>query len=518
MNRKTHKILAAALAVLMTAAISFAGCTQNSSAKKDAGGNKVTWWCQFYPAYSQMYENYSEVPFYQELQKRTDVEIEFIHPTVGQESEAFGLLMAARDYPDIFPSTFYKGGAEGALSDGVAVDLKETIETGAAPYIQKTFREHPEWDKMVRTSDGKYPGFPYMSTDPSLGSWQGLQIRQDYLDRVNLEKPETISEWETVLTAFRDQLGVEYPMSMLSMDVLAKAMSGAFSTYNDYYLKDGKVVYGPAEPEYKEFLTTMKDWYGKKLLDQDFGTQDEKTFRAKVASGQTGAYFHSVGGGMGTFAATVKENDPNGKLAAVKFPVLNKGDEPRFGFWSLLYNGTVECISSSCKNFGAAVRLLDYGYSDEGKLLWNFGIEGKSYEMKDGLPYYTDDMLNNPDGLPAAQALLQYCHGPLGAPLHDPRYFEQYMPLPEQKEAPSIWTLSDVDWMLPYSPLTPEEVSRTSSKLSEIKTYVEEMSLKYIMGIEDFSSYESYLEKLNTLGLQEVIKAKQAAQDRYASR
>ena len=41
-------------------------------------------------------------------------------------------------------------------------------------------------------------------------------------------------------------------------------------------------------------------------------------------------------------------------------------------------------------------------------MLYNFGIEGESYEMQDGKPVYTDLVLNNPDGLTANQALSEY--------------------------------------------------------------------------------------------------------------
>ncbi len=90
MNKKKLFLLVSLIAA-SSAAVS--GC----GGEGDGGeqGNKLTYWVPFYSHYQQLYTNYSEVPFYQELQKRTDCEIEFVHPTVGQEDESFSLMIAS---------------------------------------------------------------------------------------------------------------------------------------------------------------------------------------------------------------------------------------------------------------------------------------------------------------------------------------------------------------------------------------------------------------------------------------
>ena len=79
---------------------------------------------------------------------------------------------------------------------------------------------------------------------------------------------------------------------------------------------------------YEQYLKLFNRWIQEGLLDPDYATHDAKTFDAQVASGKAGAYVNSVGGGMGKFITATKEQNPEAKLTAVKFPVLNKGDEP----------------------------------------------------------------------------------------------------------------------------------------------------------------------------------------------
>ncbi|KHF35696.1 hypothetical protein CM49_01937 [Paenibacillus sp. P1XP2] len=47
--------------------------------------------------------------------------------------------------------------------------------------------------------------------------------------------------------------------------------------------------YGPIQPEYKEFLTTMNKWYKEGLLDKDFAAPNDKLFDAKMTGNQLGA-------------------------------------------------------------------------------------------------------------------------------------------------------------------------------------------------------------------------------------
>ena len=56
----------------------------------------------------------------------------------------------------------------------------------------------------------------------------GISIRQDLLEKVNLEVPTTYDEWYTVLKAFKDELGVEIPLytSRYGIDIFGEFMAG----------------------------------------------------------------------------------------------------------------------------------------------------------------------------------------------------------------------------------------------------------------------------------------------------
>lgn len=61
------------------------------------------------------------------------------------------------------------------------------------------------------------------------------------------------------------------------------------------------------------------------------------------------------------------------------------------------------------------MKFLDYGYTDEGRIFFNFGIEGESYEMINGYPTYTEMITHDPNGLSMQATLSHYCRASNGS-------------------------------------------------------------------------------------------------------
>ncbi|UKI35451.1 MAG: hypothetical protein L6V93_15055 [Clostridiales bacterium] len=59
-------------------------------------------------------------------------------------------------------------------------------------------------------------------------------------------------------------------------------MQSGFDATSDYYAEDGKVKFGPLDPQFKEFIVKMRDWYKKGLIDQSFTTLDGKAKETNI--------------------------------------------------------------------------------------------------------------------------------------------------------------------------------------------------------------------------------------------
>ena len=78
---------------------------------------------------------------------------------------------------------------------------------------------------------------------------------------------------------------------------------------------------------------------------------------------------------------------------------------------------------------------------------------------------------------------------------------------------------ADFDYEMPQTlTMTAEENDEYSKIMGDVKTYVNEMSAKFIMGIEPLDNYGTFLETLEKMNVSRATEIQQAALDRYLER
>lgn len=497
---------------------------QQSVGKEAKEEVTLTYWAELNGNAASIKSKFSEVPFFQEWQRRTGVQLNFIQPPANQGKEAISVLLASGELPDLIEYEWinYPGGPEKAMNDGYILRLNDILDQ-YAPNLKKYLQAHPEIDLQVRTANGSYYAFPFIQGEPRLRTYQGPIIRKDWLDDLGLEIPETIEEWHDVLKAFKERKGAEAPLTFLGVPnplfgIEGGGFVGAFGIKKNFYQEQGKVKFGAIEPEYKAFLALFRDWYQEGLIDPNLAAVDSETQDTSMILGRSGASIWNAGAGIGTWLPVMRARDPKVELAPTPYPVLKKGDRPKFGQLAPVVgvSGSV-AISTSNQHVEESARMLDYGYSPEGHMLFNFGIEGVSYEMKDGYPAYTDLILNNPNQWAPSQALAMYTRASYFGPfVQDVRYMEQYYALPEQQEATRLWSDTDAALhILPVLPKTEEESTEFSVIMQDVNRLVDEMSLKIIYGMEPLDAFEGYVEQIHAMGIDRAIQIQQQSLDRY---
>src|SRR5690606_22694367 len=198
-------------------AASNGGTPSGSTAPTDTASTDpvtLTYWSGLNAFAARSLKEYGESLFYQELEKRTNVQVKFEHPAVGSEAEQFNLLIASGKLPDVIEYNFttYPGGPEKAISDKVIIPLNDIIEQHA-PNFKAYLDANPEMKKEISTDNGTIYAFPALGTGNSNVS-SGLVLRKDWLDELGLGIPETIEEWTNVLTQFKEKKGAKTPLTM----------------------------------------------------------------------------------------------------------------------------------------------------------------------------------------------------------------------------------------------------------------------------------------------------------------
>lgn len=524
---KKYKTLAAALMVCVLAA----GCGSKETITNEErfefqgypirSVQKLTYWVTLNGNVPPECGSLGGTEFAKQLREQTGVEVEFIHPTQGQESTQLNILLTSKSLPDIieFEWAYFPGGAANALQQGYITELNALVET-CSPNYKQYLLKNPDVEKMVKTDDGKQYMYPFIREDRMLQVFNGPIVRRDWLDDLGLSIPETLEDWHTMLTLFRDKKGAQAPLSFASPMFVSYLNNGnfigAFGILRGHYLEGEQVRYGAIQPAYQQFLELFAQWYREGLIDRNISNVEGKAVSVNVQNGRTGATIGFAGSDIGKWT----QANPSMKFTAVPYPVLTRGEKPKFGQMDPKVSSSgAAAISSSCKNRELAARFLDYGYSEEGNRLYNFGREGVSYQLVDGYPRYTDEIMNNPE-LSLASALAKYTRANYYGPfVQSLEYMEQFYRLPEQKQAVEIWSNTDMDKNgLPPLGLSAEESSIVSGIMNNIDAYIDEYTMKVVMNLQDTQDFDAYVAQVQQYGIDQVVEIYQKAYQRYRMR
>lgn len=534
MRRGFRTICIVTAAATMLAAAGCAGKDENQASTGSLGdtypmsGNAtVTYWMQLNSALLTTETEMTNTPFAKGLQEATGINIQYIHPSPGQVDESFNIMLASGSLPDIIEWNWYRlpGGPQKAIDNGYIISLNDVMDK-YAPNLKKYLSNNPEIDKMVKTDKKDYYVFPFLRGDDLLLTYSGPAVRKDWLEDLQLPVPETIDDWTAMLRAFKAQKNAEaaltYEMESLNSSApnSSECFIGAYGIKGGFYAENGEVKFGPVQPAYKDYLALMNLWYSEGLLDTNIADITSKILDTNMLSGRSGAMVMS-GGRMGKYLSAKPEKDPKFDLLGVKYPVLHKGERAMFGQSDFNYAlGSSAAISTGCKNVEAAARLLDYGYSEEGMMYYNFGKEGETYNMKDGYPTYTDEIVNNPDGLAMTNALARYVRAGYAGPfVQKKEYIEQYYSTEQQRSALNQWRDNDATkYVLPLVTYNPEDSAKMANVMNEINTYVDEYRLKFIMGVETLDNFDKFVNQIYQLGLEDVLAIQKKAVDNYNNR
>lgn len=468
-----------------------------------------------------MTTDWNDNEFYQEMERRTGVHLEFEMVSSADYQTNFNLMIASGNLADMIyvGASYYAEGVDAAIDDGYFLDLTDLVDEYMPNY--ERIRTSDVQYELLSTTDSGRLGAVYELRQSKQGPWLGLWIRQDWLDDLGLETPVTFDDYHEVLTAFKNEKGATAPLilNFSGSDGEFGTMSGGLNVLNSWQLDEtGKVNFGPYMDAWKEYVTIMHQWYTEGLIDPDFMATDERTAdMAKVVTGASGLF-----AALYTMPSVYEaaSEDPNMNLAPVNPPVMNEGDEGHIRLRDSYTSGNT-AISADSENWEVALRWLDYLYTDEGALLANYGVEGDTFEFdENGEPVFTDKILNNENGWTMTQTVASYLCPSAGiANWSD--WTRELAGVPEKDQACyDVWSEFSDDWRLPSSvTLTQDESTERAALYADISTIVKEQTAQFISGALDIeSNWDAYISALEASGMERAIEITQAAYDRYLAR
>jgi putative aldouronate transport system substrate-binding protein len=354
-----------------------------------------------------------------------------------------------------------------------------------------------------------------------------MLYRADLLEQVGLDIPKTYDQLHEVLLAFRDKTDVAVPLGLSSSGFVGgmqggAALTGGFDvgapteedlgwTVDD----DGKVVCSAVSDNMKEFLDMWSTWYSEGLLTKDYINQVSNR-SDEITSGQVGVAYN-----MMTCVSDTEREMYGIQMVTGPDIVKNEGDIIHTGINehpNSQGSGSI-AVSTMCEYPEVACEWLNWFFTEKGRESYNFGIKGETYDIDaDGVPYYTDAIMNNELGVGVGLATSMIIGW---AAMPFPRYHERTTALytnDEEKGMYDMWVENRDNTHVYFGDLTQTESEQFSSVSSDILTYVSTSISEFIMGDRPMDEWNTYVDQCYSMGIQTLIDLKQAAYDRYCAR
>lgn len=261
--------------------------------------------------------------------------------------------LASGDLPDIMyvtKSLFYV-----LAENGVLADLSKVYEENAGPMVQEVVSTFPE---AIETGyyDGQLLGFPVIKNVHDSNA-AVLWIRQDWLNKVNMEAPKTMDDLYNVAKAFKDnKLGGENTYGIGIAGGIPEAIASAYGAVNNTWVKqeDGSYVYANTTAPMKKALAFMQKLYSEGLIRNDFAVSGTN-INEDIANSLVGIrYDNATLGVLGI--QTCYNNDPEADWICVRIPTETGEAVPQ---WS---NKTVTeflVVNAECENPEALFKMLE---------------------------------------------------------------------------------------------------------------------------------------------------------------
>lgn len=490
----------------------------------------------------EYYQHYwAEMKGLQAIQNITGVNIDF---KVKTGYEDYLPMFTAKNYPDVITAKNleqYPGRMAGMYKDGVSLKLDDYMDK-FMPNFSKIVKDYPQIGQDLRMDDGAYTFVSALydvndEDDRAAASQYGLAIRKDWLDTLGYSVPTTIDEWFEVLKAFKHQdpngdgQQNEEPVCMASSGW--KYFLAAYGIDDDPIVQknaDGTetVVYGFITDAYKEYLQEMNKWNQEELIYNMFENTSLEKRQERVTKNIAGAWkgdaIHFDEDDPNSYISMIRESVPEAEFAACPWPLTKDGYQWCFSDISSFDRDTTIITNNAKKNKTdkAAAYIIDYMLGKNGSTLLTWGIEGESFEVKNGEKVLKDEMFETEEFYKETiQKRYKYAD-PLTVMFPQFGEMSDYVLTNQSEgyvEACKTWAVGDTSYKVNRAcQLNVEQQERVDKVTEGMKELISKMRMRFIQGKAPLTEYDAYVAQVKEKGGDEYAKIWQEAYDNYKNR
>jgi putative aldouronate transport system substrate-binding protein len=218
------------------------------------------------------------------IQEKANIKLKFnVLPSADAETK-LNLMLSSGDYTDVIHWGFNMDQiVQFGMKEGIFIPLNDLYDKYGFMY-KKLFEMRPQYKAKAVAPDGNIYGFISAGECYHCTAYPKLWFNYDWLNKLELQEPQTTDELYAVLKAFKERdpngngqadeipltgcIEVTCPAEYFLMNSFLPVDFNTFC-----YSKDGKVLFSPSEPEYKEGLKWIKKLFDEGLIDRANFTQ-----------------------------------------------------------------------------------------------------------------------------------------------------------------------------------------------------------------------------------------------------
>lgn len=467
--------------------------------------------------------------FWNLLQENLNVSIDWRQVSESTIGEQYNLMLSSGDMTELIwesncgawnSTSTYAAGYDAAIADDLYVDLTDLIPR-YCPNYNAILEYIPAAKAALTTDEGRLYSVSYIYNQPN-GPRGGTVIREDYLEATGMDAPTNTDELLEVAKAMKSN-GVQYPIGILAAgDLLGDPVFNAFGTTKNSTFKvdqsTGELVYDATSQELYDYILYFREVWENNLVSPDF--LNVTIFDDSMQTDGTNGIFGAGATNIPTYME--RYNIP---LKACKVLTLPGEEEVKMGNYEYLVQQTSAkkniVVTTACEDVEKALTMLDWFYSAEGIRATNYGWnEGETYDMVDGEPVLQEYMTGRNENNVSYELLYLLDEGPMY--YHSDKFNAVYEP--SVLEAKELWVDVDLDKVaymtIPNLSLSQEESGRIGNIATDISSYVETQTLKWMTCQEDLTeaAWDDYCKTIEEMGLETLADAYNAAYKRYLMR
>lgn len=418
-----------------------------------------------------------------------------------------------------------------AKTDLIRKDMDVLFNTHASDLLKEWTNAEGTAAFDSATYKGQVVAIPLAAS--SMDGADFLWIRQDWLEKLELDVPTTMEELYDVMVAFRDQdpdgNGVDDTVGMvMHKSFLSTGMGDAAGLFHGFgaaplaWEEDGNggLQYGAVSEESKEALAFLAKMYAEGLIQEDFATMDDMKASELATGGKAGIQYGQAWNSVWPLAMTGM-NDPEAMWIAAPIVGANgKTAQPQIA----LRLGGYVVINSECEHPEAVVKLLNFWVESQGNSTREV-YESYMYEGSDGLMYtpqhwtmlkcfsptqVIDDWYNVCEALekndesiltPSAATYYPDVKGFIDG---DPTLAGPYAMMGPENSAYCAMAQYYENDMFVFDQFTGSPTKTMGSKESIVNDKIYEYYTKVIMGTDSLDNWDSFIAEINNLGLADI--------------